>query len=622
MNKPETIYTERCATFGTKHAHYEQRSNRQANISLALVGITLVLFGFGLWGSTELRWLLWLALLTFGGFVVSYVINGRYNRQRDRFATLYAINNEGLQRLHRDWKTLPLRQPLQTPPPGSQAQALANDLDLLGHASLQHLLNTPVTPIGRDTLQRWLLEPAPHTIVLERQATVSELAPQINTREELGLYARGMADDQADFEKLFVWAEDAPWLAQHRWMLWAAWLIPFVALLLGLLQLLNIVQSPLWLVPGAIGMLLTLFVSRGVDQEIARVAARQRVFIAYAELFAFIEQQKWAAPRLIELQQQLAASGLRADQQMRRLANMMPLDDLRRWMFFFPIQCLTLWNVHVLWLLERWRRAAGSNVRTWLTVIGELEALAALATLAADHPDWTLPELDQTSTTVFHAEALRHPLLHPAKAVGNPVELGPTGRFLLITGSNMSGKSTLLRSIGLSVVLAQAGGPVPAAQLRLGRIQLATSIRVSDSLEQGVSYFMAELRRLKAVVELTEATTLPTIPLFLLDEILHGTNTAERQIAARHVIRGLLDRGATGAVSTHDLGLADDPALIPAATLAHFTEQFWRGPDGPAMTFDYTLRPGLATSTNALKLMEIVGLGGVDHESVVAESSN
>jgi DNA mismatch repair ATPase MutS len=194
--------------------------------------------------------------------------------------------------------------------------------------------------------------------------------------------------------------------------------------------------------------------------------------------------------------------------------------------------------------------------------------------------------------------------------VGNDVTLGPPGSFLLVTGSNMSGKSTLLRAIGTNVVLAQAGGPVCASAFRLCPVALATSIRVQDSLEYGVSYFMAELGRLKLVVDETEAVARAgeRTPLFLLDEILHGTNTSERQFAAAHTVAYLLARGATGAVSTHDLSLAAAPELAPHATLAHFTDSFVRGPDALSMRFDYVLRPGLATSTNALELMEMAGL--------------
>jgi DNA mismatch repair ATPase MutS len=304
----------------------------------------------------------------------------------------------------------------------------------------------------------------------------------------------------------------------------------------------------------------------------------------------------------------------------------MPLSSIRRWMLFLPVELFTLWNIHLLWLLERWQVAAGKEVRAWLLALGEFEALAALATLHHDHPLWRFPTLgsaEQAGQPQVKATNLAHPLLPPADAVGNDVTVGPPGSFLLVTGSNMSGKSTLLRAIGLNCVLAQMGAPVCAAHLQLPPVLVASSMRVQDSLSQGVSYFLAELQSLKAIVDLAEQKTssernarsedVAPVLLYLLDEILQGTNSAERQIAARHVIQRLVASGAIGAVSTHDLTLAAAPELTAAAVAVHFSESFTPAADGatghePAMHFDYKLRPGVATSTNALKLMQLIGL--------------
>ncbi|MCO5246445.1 MAG: hypothetical protein M9927_21965 [Anaerolineae bacterium] len=223
---------------------------------------------------------------------------------------------------------------------------------------------------------------------------------------------------------------------------------------------------------------------------------------------------------------------------------------------------------------------------------------------------WVFPQVVESGQQRLAARNLAHPLLLSAAAVGNDVEVDSSGTFLFVTGSNMSGKSTLLRAIGVNSVLAQMGGPVSAAEMQLPPVLVASSMRVQDSLDQGVSYFMAELRRLKAIVDRADQTEArKTRPLlYLLDEILQGTNTSERRVAARQVILHLLRSGAIGAVSTHDLTLADAPDLAVASVPVHLTESFTDGPDGPAMDFDYTLRPGIATSTNALKLMALVGL--------------
>jgi DNA mismatch repair ATPase MutS len=267
-----------------------------------------------------------------------------------------------------------------------------------------------------------------------------------------------------------------------------------------------------------------------------------------------------------------------------------------------------LWDLHVLAAFERWQAQAGPHVRGWLATLGEIEALAALAGLAFDEPTWVTPDFDPAAAS-YQAAALGHPLLPDDARVTNDVTVGPPGTFLLVTGSNMSGKSTLLRAIGVNAVLAAAGGPACAQALTLPPVELWTSVRVQDSLERGVSFFLAELRRLKLVLDAARrARRAGTAPvLYLLDEILQGTNTAERQVAARRIIADLVAQGAIGAVSTHDLALADAPELAASAAPVHFTDLVGDGVAAPLMSFDYRLRPGVATTTNALRLMQLVG---------------
>ena len=656
---PTTTYERRCASFGRQRDEYNRRSNRNANVSLALIAVALVCLGAGLWRGAPL--LLAGAALCGAGFIVSFVHHGRVDQVLRRYTELYAINEEGLRRLRRDWAALPLRQPPDTNRPehaerqgfvrafapfipavlasssvvqkareqAADRPSFATDLDLFGHASLQHLLNTPSTPIGLALLREWLLAPAPHAVARKRQVAVAELAPLHDFRDDLALRGRLLGVAQPNYERFLRWAEGQPWLVRRSWLLRLARALPLITLALAAAQLFGLISAPLWLAGIAAGFALSKTIGRSVDALINEVAARQAVFATYAELFRLVEGQPFEAPVLRELQ----ADGLHAAQQLRRLGQLMALADLRGWMFFYPIQLATLWNVHVLWLLERWQRESGGSARRWLMTLGTCEALAALATLAHDNPSWAFPDLsDARSDTngtqdapeaselgascfdpldaVLEARNLGHPLLPPDVCVGNDVAVGPPGTFLLVTGSNMSGKSTLLRAIGLNIVLAQAGGPVCATSLRLPPLSLATSMRVQDSLEQGVSYFMAELQRLKEVVDVAEQVRSAgeRTLLFLLDEILHGTNTTERQIAARRIILHLLSLGATGAVSTHDLTLADAPELSAVSQPVHFTEQFTRGRNGLNMTFDYKLRPGIATSTNALHLMEMIGL--------------
>jgi DNA mismatch repair ATPase MutS len=365
-----------------------------------------------------------------------------------------------------------------------------------------------------------------------------------------------------------------------------------------------------------INYLLTAGVLGQLHAQYKRAFAREAIFAHYPALFRVLAEADFDAPLLRRLRAALVAGdGGRgaAHVELARLVRLMEFSEVRRSaLTYLPVQAFTLWDFHLIAALERWQRRAGRHAREWIDAAAEIEALAALATLAHDQPDWAWPAFTAAGDTPqLTARDLGHPLLRDSARVGNDVEVGPPGSFLLVTGSNMSGKSTLLRSLGLNAVLAQAGAPVCAASLRMPPLEVRTSIRIEDSIASGVSLFMAELLQMKRIVEAARA--LERDPertlLFLLDEILHGTNTAERRIAAKRIILHLLAHGAIGAVTTHDLTLAEDPALGAAAVPVHFTERVNPADADAPMSFDYRLRHGLATSTNALRLMELVGLG-------------
>lgn len=605
---PAEIYAVRRNVFARQRDEYHSQRMRAANLTVLLF-FAPMLFIVAAIGTQSALYLIPAALVWVGcGYF--FIRQGRLEARYRRFMTLAEINDEGLRRLERDWRAMPLREPPEPPAP---IPAFAGDLDLLGHASLQHLLNSASTPASQQRLTGWLLAPAAPDEIRQRQAAVAELAEIIDFRDELTLFGRLSGMSPLAYRRFLEWAEQAPWLSARPALVWASRILPVLTIGLALLNLAGIVRLPLWLLFLVASILLSWFTGKQIEELIDQVSDRQAMFQPYEGVFARVLQQPFEAERLRQVQRDLAAEELNADEQMRRLGRILQFGDLRLSMFFPIIQAFLLWNFHTLWLLEGWQRIAGRRVRIWLETLSELEALSALATLAADNPSWAFPELAEKSADepALTARNLGHPLLPPAVCVGNDVSIGPVGRFLFVTGSNMSGKSTLLRAIGVNVVLAQAGGPVCAERMRLIPLTLATSIRVQDSLEYGISYFMAELRRLREVVEIARATAEAgeRQPLFLLDEILHGTNTSERQIAARQIIRTLLRYGATGAISTHDLSLTETPDLTPARDAVHFTETFTRGLDGrPAMSFDYRLRPDVATSTNALKLMEMVGL--------------
>ena len=544
-------------------------------------------------------------------FLVLVVWHARVEQRVAWHDALRTVNLHALARVARAWDRLP---PADDPPPQIENHPYAQDLDLFGRASLLQWLGPAATAAGARTLQQWVLAPAPAPDLADRQRAVTELSAALEWREYFAAHGRLAAGvRRAELESFLSWAESTGPFAASMTMRLRAGVLAITASIwiLMTLQAAGVADAAYWLIPVVIGMILSFATALHVHGEFNRALVVDQAFARYADLFAHAVQAPRDAPLLGSIRTRLAPSGWDAPDCLRRLNRILGFAQLRAGaaIFHFPIQALTLWDFHVFFALDRWRRMFGSNVRGWMGAVGELDALSALAQVKADNPGWSLPEVvdaRQDDLKRFVASNLGHPLIPDDRRVGNDVAVGPPGTILLITGSNMSGKSTLLRAIGLNAVLAQAGGPVCAAALRMPVTDIETSIRVHDSLEQGLSYFMAALARLKGVLDHARNRDGGRAVLYLLDEILQGTNTGERAIAVRGVARHLLAAGAIGVMTTHDLGLAAEEPMNTAARLAHFTELV---DEHGGMTFDYRLRPGLATSRNALRLMRLIGIG-------------
>ncbi len=544
-------------------------------------------------------------------FIVLIFVHERVLRARDRAEALVDVNAESLLRMERRWSDLrkiPVTEESANHP-------VARDLDVLhsesGRASILQLLGTVNTPRGREVLIDWLLQGSEPEEILRRQQAVQELAGKLELRQELERRGRQRGDSPPDPEAFLSWAEGEPWLHKRPGLLWVSRLLGVTAVTFATLRILDIVPTGWVVVSLAVNLLLAFAHSRRILEAYETIAGRQGTVRHYARLFQLLDAQSFECDALREIEAELHPAGRSVSGHMRQLERLGGLADARFTpLFHIPLVALTLWDLHVIWGFERWQRSAGRTVRRWFRALGEIDALVALATLRHDHPNWTFPKVEGGGERRFRAKNLGHPLLPPSACVRNDIEIGPDGTFLLVTGSNMSGKSTLLRSIGTNAVLAQAGGPVCAEDLVMAQVALGTSFRVHDSLESGVSFFMAELERLAQIVSEARRRHDKDEPplLYLLDEILQGTNVYERQIAVRRVILHLLRSRAIGAVSTHDLTLAEAADLSEAAFACHFTESYERDEQGPRMVFDYELRDGVASTRNALKLLEIVGL--------------
>jgi DNA mismatch repair ATPase MutS len=319
-----------------------------------------------------------------------------------------------------------------------------------------------------------------------------------------------------------------------------------------------------------------------------------------------MEREPFTSPRLVALQRQLESEGASASHAIRALHRLVELHDWQHNLFFLIFSLPLMWGTHVAWAIEEWRRAHGHHLRLWIAAAGDLEAFSSLSAYRFEHPEDPFPEIVDLPASgrigVFDGHGLGHPLLAASRAVRNDVACDAPTQLLVISGSNMSGKSTLLRTVGINAVLALAGAPVRAQSLRLAPLVIGATLRIQDSLQEGRSRFYAEITRIREISDVARGSA-PL--LFLLDELFHGTNSHDRVIGASGVLRNLLDHGAIGLITTHDLALAGiAQELAPRAVNVHFEDWF----DGHELRFDYRLKPGPVTRSNAIALMRAVGL--------------
>jgi ABC-type multidrug transport system fused ATPase/permease subunit len=536
------------------------------------------------------------------------------------------INSQAVDRVDRNWQALPV--PNAVAP--EDRRALCQDLDLFGHASLCQLVCRARTPWGLARVASWLTVPAEADTIAGRQAAIRELAPRLDDRQRLEASASFIERLGERSERFAAWIKDR---RDERWLtpsLWAARVLTALAVAsmvwfafstgtrmaagftLAGVVLVNVLFSIVLL--GRVHNVFAI-VSEGADD-----VARYRELVDRA---AGLAADRVPAPPLLAA---LHAEVTRAKQGIRWLARLTWLSRFQNlrfalifmasipllflFMIYVFLQFVLLWDFHVAGALSTWRRRFGTAVDGAFEAVGDLEALASFAALADEHPDWTFATVRSDGVRRIEAEGIGHPLLPPVSCVRNDVTLGPPGTVLLVTGSNMSGKSTLLRALGTNVILAQAGAPVCARSLVLPSVRVATVMRVTDSLEAGISLFMAELLGIRRVVDAADRLDGDGehVLLYLLDEILLGTNNAERQMAAVAVLSYLMTKNAIGAVSTHDLDLVKQPAIATGCQPVHFRESFVTEGAETRMVFDYLMRPGVAPTTNVPFLLKAVGL--------------
>jgi ABC-type multidrug transport system fused ATPase/permease subunit len=604
------LYSERTAHFQAEADALGARSTLLSNLRGLAFGGFVLATGFTLFGSAGTPGAV-VATVSFVCFIRLIVWHARVIEREDDRRRWARVNRDAHARVTGLWRELPERGDKFR----DAKHPYSEDLDVFGPSSLYQRVCVAHTRYGQRALARMFSSPATLAEVGARQATARALSNALDARQELEAMAlavvdrpqgepaakRGAHKEPPDPEPLLIWAESAPVLINRPIIAVIARVLPVITVGLAIASSVAGLPSLVWAIPLFLQIGLNFHTREATFRVFGAVSASEGAFLRYGAMLELIEKLNVDADLVTVLRQRLVADAAKPSAAMHAFRRAVSWFDLRHNGLIHPFaNALLMWDVNCTLRLERWQVRHGRHARGWFEVLGEFEALSSIAGLAHDEPDYVFPEL--TEGGEFQATALGHPLIAAEQRVTNDVSLSGPGTALLITGSNMSGKSTLLRAMGLGAVMALAGCPVCAGQLRIGRLAIRTSIRVSDSLESGVSHFYAELSKLKTVLE---ATSGPDPVLFLLDEILHGTNSRERQAGARWIIAELLRRGATGAVSTHDMGLVTlPPDLARRVQLVHFRENV----QDDKMTFDYKLRQGPVTAGNALRLMRMIGL--------------
>ena len=595
-SSPSEEYKKRQQAREAEVAHFEKLHVRFGNLRLLVVIATLVAAWFSLYRNAFSAWWLLLALLS---FLIIAVRHAKVLRQRTCAERAVNFYRSGLARIEDRWINSDKPGTGQT---GSRidvhSSLYATDLDLFGQASLFELLSLARTRIGEDTLAAWLLSPSPIAEITERHAAITELRNRLDLREDVSVLGE---DLQVGIhpDALTQWAE-APNQLTHSWLRWLSLLLAVVAIATVILWAELGTKTPFFLVV----IIETVIIASLRKQTAAVLHATEHALEdlqLLSSLLARLEREQFETPYLQRLKMELSSHHIAASQAIGRLRTIVEYIHSLENPIMRALNIPLMYAVQAAYAAEAWRSAHGAAVRLWLRATGKVEALLSLSGYSYEHPADPFPEFVQ-GPPCFNAEQLGHPLIPAANCVRNDISICGETRVLLVSGSNMSGKSTLMRAVGINTVLAMAGAPVRANRLQLTPLHLGASILINDSLQEGSSRFYAEITRLRQICDLAEKD--PPV-LFLLDELLQGTNSKDRLMGAEGVVSALLASGAIGLISTHDLALTNigeqrDVRLHNV----HLQDAIVDG----KMKFDFKLQDGVVTKSNGIELMRLIGL--------------
>ena len=590
-HSPSEEYKRRQQVREIQVAHFEKLHRRFGNLRLLLVIATAIAAWFSLHRDAFSVW--WL-LVAFVAFLAVAILHAKVLRKRTCAERAVDFYRKGLARVEDRW--------VGTGQTGERidihSSLYATDLDLFGQGSLFELISLARTRIGEDTLAAWLLSPTPVPQLIDRQASITELRTRLDLREDIAILGEDLKVGIHP-EALIQWAE-APNRLAHTWLRWLSLLLSIAA----------VVAAIVW---AELGTKTAFFIILIVETIITAVLHKRTAVVLHStehaledlqllsSLLARLEREPLETQCLQVIKAKLSSHHLPGSKAIARLRTIVEYIHSLENPIMRGLNIPLLYAVQVAYAAEAWRAAHGAAVRSWIKAVGEAEALLSLSGYSYEHPTDPFPKFVE-GPPCFIAEQLGHPLIPAAKCVRNDIGISGETKVLLISGSNMSGKSTLMRAVGINTVLAMAGAPVRASHLQLAPFQIGASILINDSLQEGSSRFYAEITRLRQICDLAEKSS-PV--LFLLDELLQGTNSKDRLIGAEGVVRALLASGAIGLISTHDLALTNIGGQFdPRFHNVHLQDEIEDG----KMKFDFKLRDGVVTRSNGIELMRLIGL--------------
>jgi hypothetical protein len=595
MADPQSEYAWRLEISKQAIDKQERRHITLGNTKLAIIIAGLVLAWLSLHSGLFSPYWIFAAVAI---YAIAAIVHGRVIQARTRAERITNFYLRGIARIEDRWTG--------TGEPGERFRdpkhVYAEDLDLFGRGSVFELLSTCRTLMGEERLARWLLSASDVPLILERQKTVAELRDALNLREQLGVLGEDLRP-RLDPEKLVEWSERGAILGN------AGFRIVAIALAIAAVGTGCFMLATLQIWPFLGVLIVELFVWRWLQHRsitvVATLSCNADGLNLFSQILQRIETERFASARLQQITESLRSDAESASQAVRGLARIVYWIDGRESLLAHLLDLPLLYTIQLGFAADAWRRRWGAKVRAWVDSVAEMEALLSLATYSFEHPNDPFPEFVPTggnAPAILHGTELGHPLIPSSHCVRNSVQLDEATRVFLVSGSNMSGKSTLMRTVGVNAVLAMAGAPIRGRSLQMTPVRVGSRIRTTDSLQEGRSAFYTEILRIHDVLMLTNG---PARLLFLFDELLEGTNSKDRQIGANGLIRAFVERGSIGIVTTHDLALTEITAALDGQVRnMHFQDYVENG----EMRFDYKLRDGVVTKSNALDLMRLIGL--------------